>query len=76
MNNKDSKKTISIGWCEIVFNILAVAFVVLKFLGVEPVAGWSWWLVLSLLLLLLGICLAIWFVVGVILLVDIWSSPR
>lgn len=28
-------------------NVLALVFIVLKIVGVEPIASWSWWLVLS-----------------------------
>ena len=28
-------------------NVLALVFIVLKIVGVEPIASWSWWWVLS-----------------------------
>lgn len=28
-------------------NVLALVFIILKIVGVEPIASWSWWWVLS-----------------------------
>jgi hypothetical protein len=44
-----------------VLSILGIIFITLKVVEVEPIAGWSWWLVLSPFLIQLG-------VIGVILL--------
>ena len=48
-----------------IFGLLGVIFIVLKVLAIEPVAAWSWWLVLlpiyggfALVFLVIGITLA------------------
>lgn len=39
MSNKDSDLD--------VFDVLTIIFITLKLLGVQPVANWSWWVVLT-----------------------------
>lgn len=42
-------------------NVLALVFIVLKIVGVEPIASWSWWWVLSPLWIPLAIALLLVF---------------
>ena len=48
-------------------SLLTLIFVTLKLTGVDPVAGWSWWAVLS--PMLIGLAVA-----GVIILIAVWAA--
>lgn len=47
-----------------VLDVVGIIFIVLKIIGVEPVVGWSWWLVLLPLWIYIGalalIALLVW----------------
>lgn len=58
MSNKDSDLD--------VFDVLTIIFITLKMIGVQPVANWSWWVVLTPVWVNFAImmlaCIIMWFV--------------
>ena len=52
--------------------LLTVAFVLCKIIGVAPIAGWSWWWVLSPMLIPLGFGLSCFALGGIITGIDEW----
>lgn len=69
-----TKRNVSIGCGGRVLETLLVIFVVLKVLGIAPIAGWSWWLVLLPLWIELGIGLLLILVLGGLLVLELWTS--
>lgn len=47
-----------------VLDVVGIIFIILKIIGVEPVAGWSWWLVL----------LPLWIYIGILAIVALLAS--
>ena len=45
-----------------VLDVVGIIFITLKIIGVEPVVGWSWWLVLSPLWIYIGVLAIVAFV--------------
>ena len=70
----NDKRNVSIGCGGRVLETLLVIFVVLKILGIAPIAGWSWWLVLLPLWIELGLILLVLLVFGGLLAVELWTS--
>jgi len=70
----NDKRNVSIGCGGRVLETLLVIFVVLKILGIAPIAGWSWWLVLLPLWIELGLILLVLLVLGGLLAVELWTS--
>lgn len=45
-----------------VLDVVGIILIVLKIIGVEPVVGWSWWVVLSPLWIYVGVLVVVAFV--------------